>query len=334
MVALSIIYLLLQYIKYLFIVDFSNLKVLIVYSSQGLFARKHLVTTQGTALEKIGVNVDYYDIPGKGILTYAKHILPLKRYVKQKQFDLVHAQFGYSGFTCAIAGCKPLVVSLMGTDYRLEKATSLLTRFFARSFWCFTIVKSQKMYNVLKIKNSKVIPNGIDFARFNTIDREIARRQVGFNSSAHVLWVSDPERKEKNFDLAREALSYLKTEDVELTVVNNVELDQVPFYYYAADVLLVTSKWEGSPNVVKEAMACSLPIVSTDVGDVIDITKDVDGCYITEPNPVEVARAVDTALTFGKRTNGREKVKYLDVEYISERLLDTYREVLRKRNKS
>lgn len=311
--------------------DFSNLKVLIVYSSQGLFARKHLVTTQGTSLEKIGVQVEYYDISGKGLFTYAKHISPLRKYVKQRKFDLVHAQFGYSGFTCAFAGCKPLVVSLMGTDYILEKATSFLTRIFAKSLWDFTIVKSQKMYNNLRIKNSKVIPNGIDFARFNDIDREIARRQVGFQSSAHILWVSDPKKKEKNFDLAREALGHIKTEDVELTVVNNVELDKVPFYYYAADVLLVTSKWEGSPNVVKEAMACSLPIVSTDVGDVMDITKDVDGCYITESNPEAVAKAVDTALRFGKRTNGREKVKYLDVTYISERLLDTYREILRNR---
>ncbi len=311
--------------------DYSNLKVLIVYSSQGIFARKHLVTTQGTSLEKIGVHVEYYDIPGKGLFTYAKHIAPLRKFVKDRNFDLIHAQFGYSGFTCAFAGCKPLIVSLMGTDYRLEKATSFFTRIFAKSFWDFTIVKSQKMYNNLKIKKSKVIPNGIDFARFNTIDREIARRQVGFNSSAHILWVSDPKKKEKNFDLAREALGHIDTEDVELTVVNNVELDQVPFYYYAADVLLVTSKWEGSPNVVKEAMACSLPIVSTDVGDVIDITKGIDGCYITEPNPEAVANAVDTALMFGKRTKGREKVKYLDVTYISERLLDTYREVLRNR---
>ncbi len=310
--------------------DFNNLKVLFVYSSQGIFARKHLVTTQGTSLEKIGVRVEYYDISGKGVLTYARHIAPLRRYVKERNFDIVHAQFGYSGFTCAFAGSKPLVVSLMGTDYRLEKATSLLTRVFARSFWDFTIVKSQKMYNNLKIKKSKVVPNGIDFARFNTIDREIARRQVGFHASAHILWVSDPKKKEKNFDLAREALGHIKTEDVELTVVNNVELDQVPFYYYAADVLLVTSKWEGSPNVVKEAMACSLPIVSTDVGDVIDITKDVDGCFITESDPESVAQAVDTALMFGKRTNGREKVKYLDVTYISERLLDIYRNVLRK----
>ncbi|TLX77642.1 glycosyltransferase family 4 protein [Labilibacter sediminis] len=310
--------------------NFNKLKVLFVYSSQGLFARTHLVTTQGKSLEEIGVSVDYYEISGIGISHYFKHIKKLRNHIKQENYDLVHAQFGYSGFTSALATRKPLVVSLMGSDYHLEKAASLITKIFAKLFWDCTIVKSQKMFDDLKIKDAKIIPNGIDFSRFKPIDREIARQQVGFSSSAHVLWVSDPDRKEKNFDLAREALAHLKTEDIELTVVNNVELDRVPFYYYAADVLLVTSKWEGSPNVVKEAMACSLPIVSTDVGDVESMTRDVDGCYIVDANPEAMAKAVDTALHFGKRTNGRDKIKYMDVEYISERLLNTYREVLKK----
>ena len=290
-----------------------------------------MVKTQGKSLQKTGVTVDYYDIPGVGFLPYIIHIWKLRKYIKYRDFDLIHAQFGYSGFTSTFAGKRPLIVSLMGSDYRLEKMASKITRYFAKAFWDCTIVKSQKMFANLKIQDAKIIPNGINFKRFKPIDREIARRQAGFNSSAHVLWVSDPERKEKNFSLAREAFSHLETDDVELTIVNNVEIDKVPSYYYAADVLLLTSKWEGSPNVIKEAMACSLPIVSTDVGDVADITKDIDGCFIVESDPEEIANALDTALHFGRRTNGRDKVKYMDVEYISERLLDTYREVTQEK---
>jgi len=311
-------------------VDFNNIKVLFVYCSKGLLARTHLITTQGDSLKKIGIWVGYYDITGSGLLSYIEHISKLKKHIKQENYDLIHAQFGFSGFTSAFASKKPLVVSLMGSDYHLEKAASFITKSFARMFWDCTIVKSKKMYESLKIRRAKIIPNGIDFSRFEPIKREIARLRVGFNSSVHVLWVSDPDRKEKNFDLAREALAHLKTEDIELTVVNNVELDQVSFYYYAADALLVTSKWEGSPNVVKEAMACSLPIVSTDVGDVSTMTQGVDGCYIVKPNPEAIAYAIDNIMLLGKRTKGREKIRYMDVEYISERLLDTYREVLKK----
>jgi len=311
-----------------------KIKILFVYSSQDIQARTHLVKTQGESIVRTGCSVEYYDISGLGFWPYLKHIPALRKFIKSGNYDIVHAQFGYSGITCALASPKPLVVSLMGSDYRLEKMTSWITSSIARLFWDYTIVKSQKMYNNLRIRSSQIIPNGINFSRFKPIDREIARHQAGFNASAHVLWVSDPQRKEKNFALAREAFSYIDAEDVELTIVNNVEIDKVPFYYYAADVLLVTSKWEGSPNVVKEAMACSLPIVSTDVGDVADITRGVDGCFIVPADPEEIAAALDTALQFGKRTNGRDKVIHMDVDCISERLLEVYRNVANKHRKN
>lgn len=308
-----------------------KLKILFVYSNQDIHARTHLVKTQGESIERTGCSVDYYDITGVGYWPYFKHIFKLRKFIKTGNYDIVHAQFGYSGITCAFACAKPLVVSLMGSDYRLEKMASRITAYFARVFWDYTIVKSQRMYNNLRIKSAQIIPNGINFSRFRPIDREIARHQAGFNSSAHVLWVSDPQRKEKNFALAREAFSFINAEDVELTIVNNVEIDKVPFYYYAADVLLLTSKWEGSPNVIKEAMACSLPIVSTDVGDVADITRGVDGCFIVPSDPEEIAAALDTALQFGKRTSGRDKVKHMDVDFITQRLLEVYRNVLDKK---
>ena len=53
----------------------------------------------------------------------------------------------------------------------------------------------------------------------------------------------------------------------------------------AADVLLLTSDAEGSPMVVKEAMACNVPVVSTAVGDVADVIGGTEGCYITQPGP-------------------------------------------------
>ncbi len=309
-----------------------KLKILFVYSSQDIQARTHLVKTQGESIVRTGCSVDYYDITGVGYWSYFKHIPKLRKFIKSGNYDIVHAQFGYSGITCALACSKPLVVSLMGSDYRLVKMVSRITAYFAKLFWDFTIVKSQRMYNNLHIKSAQIIPNGINFSRFKPIDREIARHQAGFSASAHVLWVSDPQRKEKNFALAREAFSYIDAEDVELTIVNNVEIDKVPSYYYAADVLLLTSKWEGSPNVVKEAMACSLPIVSTDVGDVADITRGVDGCFIVPSDPEEIAAALDTALQFGKRTNGRDKVIHMDVDCISERLLEVYKTVLEKKS--
>ena len=50
-----------------------------------------------------------------------------------------------------------------------------------------------------------------------------------------------------------------------------MEQDQLVKYYNSVDCLILTSFHEGSPNVIKEAMACNLPIVSTKVGDVEEI---------------------------------------------------------------
>ena len=103
-------------------------------------------------------------------------------------------------------------------------------------------------------------------------------------------------------------------------------------YLNAADALVLTSLWEGSPNVIKEAMACNLPIVSTDVGDVKEVIGDTEGCYITSYEPSDVAGKIKLALDFGKRTNGREKIKHLEINTIAKRIIDVYNEVLQKKS--
>ena len=102
------------------------------------------------------------------------------------------------------------------------------------------------------------------------------------------------------------------------------------YYYNAAHLLLLTSKTEGSPNVIKEALACNCPIVATNVGDVKDIISNVSGCYICSYNPVNVAEKINNVLHFNKRTIGREKIirSGLDVESISRKLLSYYRKIL------
>ncbi len=307
------------------------MKILFVYNDRGKKSRHHLVITQGNALMKKNVHVDFFEDFDNKITSYITNIPKLKKLIKENGYDIIHAQFGLSGFTSSFIKGVPIVVSLTGDDFHLHAIASFFTRLFSKLFWEKTIVKSDRMFKKLKYKDAVIIPNGIDFSRFTPIDREIARNRVGFNSSAHVLWVSDPQNKKKNFALAREAFSHITTEDVELTVVNNVELDKIPYYYYAADVLLVTSKWEGSPNVVKEALACCLPVVSTDVGDVADITKDVENCYIVNSNPKDLAYAIDAVLECGKRNNGREKIKHMDVNNIADLLIKEYKDILNKK---
>ena len=93
----------------------------------------------------------------------------------------------------------------------------------------------------------------------------------------------------------------------------------------------MTSKTEGSPQVVKEAMACGCPIVSVDVGDVAERTSGVEGCYVVSTRePKDIAEALRKALAFNGRTNGRERIMEMGLsnEQVAKRLESIYENVL------
>lgn len=154
----------------------------------------------------------------------------------------------------------------------------------------------------------------------------------------YVIWCSNPERKEKNWPLAVEGVNALKNEgiNVELVAVYDKTPEEVCTYMNAADCLLLTSDSEGSPNVIKEAMACNCPIVTTNVGDVTERLKDLDGCYVVEDNDCRftdmpkaaalTSEAITKALEFGKRTYGRKRLieDRLEITQIAKRIKDVY----------
>ena len=112
--------------------------------------------------------------------------------------------------------------------------------------------------------------------------------------------------------------------------VFNIPNDEIPTYLNAADVLILTSKYEGSVNVVKEAMACNTPIVSTDVGDVKKNISGLMNCHLSESSSKQLAQKIDTVLSDSNRSNGREQIfnKDLDSASVARKLIKTYEEQL------
>jgi len=308
------------------------MKVLFVCSGNSEFGISPIVKAQGESLKKNRVEIECFLIKGKGIYGYLKNILPLRKYLKNNDFDVIHAHYSLSAYVASLAGAKPIVVSLMGSDVNSGIIAKLIIKIFNFIFWEKCIVKAESMKKKIGIKNSHVIPNGVDFEKFKEIDKEIAKEKINFNlQKKHIIFVANPDRYEKNFKLAKEAFNLLDDKSVELNVVCDVTHEMIPYYYYAADVLLLTSLWEGSPNVIKEAMACNCPIVSTDVGDVKEVIENTEGCYITSFESEDVAEKLKLALKFGKRTNGRENIKHLDSNIIAKKIIKIYEEVLEKR---
>ncbi|MGQ9644752.1 MAG: glycosyltransferase, partial [Ignavibacterium sp.] len=152
----------------------------------------------------------------------------------------------------------------------------------------------------------------------------------------YILFLADPARNEKNYLLAETTMKIINDNNIELLVIYDVEQGNVVNYLNAVDLLLLTSLWEGSPNAVKEAMACNLPVVSTDVGDVRWLFGNEPGYYICSFDPRDVAGKIRLALDFAekhRRTNGRNRIIELglDSDSIAKRIISVYQSVLFKK---
>lgn len=273
-----------------------------------------IIRNQGDSICAQGVDIAYYTIKGKGIGGYLKNVRPIRRYLKQNQFDVVHAHYSLSAFVASLAGAKPLVVSLMGSDVKASGIYKMMIRVFAFLFsWKSIIVKSADMYQSLGIRRAVVIPNGVNMDRFKPLDLKECQETLGWSSEKkHVLFTSDPKRREKNYALAESAVSCI--ENAELHAMVGVQNEDTPIWYNAADVVLMTSLWEGSPNAIKEAMACSRPIVSVNVGDVKKILGTTEHCYMVQYSQDQVVSKLQLAMQHNGATEGRKCIVNLGLD--------------------
>lgn len=285
------------------------------------------IEQQAKALMKHGVEVVFFRIKGRGLRAYLLSIFKLRRYLGRNKTDLVHAHYGLSGMVARLAGARPLVVSLMGSDVFGPGWLFRAARFFTRYLWPVTIVKSREMAKKVGENKVLVIPNGVDMELFRELPRELAKSRLKFNDSPLILWPANPQRAVKNVDLAIKVAERLMCD---LKMVWDIPTEQMVWYYNAADVVLITSKWEGSPNVVKEALACNVPVVATDVGDIKHWVSKVEGCFAGPPDAEKLALLVEKALAYKGRVNGRDKIKELDIKIINNRLMDVYTAALNK----
>lgn len=321
------------------------MNILFVASGNSKTGISPIIKSQGESLINHRINVSFFPIKGKGLLNYLRNIKLLKEYLRLNHFNIIHAHYGLCGIISHFARNKErLIVSFMGDDLIGEINKNGKYSFFGNilvSFnklfykqYDFIIVKSQQLKLNIKRDYSSVIPNGVDLNIFFEIKKNHARKWIKVPQDKKlVIFVADPIRPEKNYKLAQSAVKECNDPNITLLPIHSVEQIDLKYYYSAADLLLMTSYHEGSPNVIKEAMACNCPIVSTDVGDVKWVLGDVEGCYITSFDSKDVTKKIKLALEFSKkvgRTMGRERIIELglDSDTIAKRILNVYQTVL------
>jgi teichuronic acid biosynthesis glycosyltransferase TuaC len=325
------------------------LRVLVVtnmYPTQSNPTGGVFIELQVRSLRELGVEVEvlHFDRRSRGTRAYWRLGRELTRAVERAQPALVHIAYGgvLAELATRAVRDRPLLVQYWGSDLLGSRAERPLRRFTihlgvlasrrAALRASGVIVVSENLRAALPSGaahgNVWVLASGIDLDRFQPLDQDECRSRLGWTSgSKHVLFPASPRRAEKRYPLAQAAVQLLRAKgfQVELHALDGVAHTDVPTWMNASDVVLLTSTHEGSPNVVKEALACNVPVVAVDVGDVRERLANVQGCYIARATDKDLSEKLGLVLSTGGRTDGRAALAEISLERTAQRLLDIYR---------
>ncbi|MCC6830674.1 MAG: glycosyltransferase [Thermoleophilia bacterium] len=315
----------------------------VMYPSAARPASGTFIRTQVESLRELGVEMDVLEFRGASSkLAYPAGVRATRRRLAGGAYDLVHAHYGFVGWASRLQRRCPLVVSFHGSDLlgrmtaegriaapsRLEAASS---RLLGRLVDAAIVQSDQMAARLAGCRRVFVIPHEVDHERFRPVDRAEARRELGLAPGRrYLLFAANPRIPTKGFPFARAVADAVAREEpgTELLVVWREPQERLPLYMNAADVLLFPSFQEGSPNIVKQAMACDLPLVATDVGDVAARTAGAPGCLVLPRDVAAWTGGVRSLLGLGGSSGARPWVADLTTGAVARRVLGAYEAVL------
>lgn len=301
------------------------------------------VKRQKEKLETLGVEVKVFHFHGGGNpLNYLKAWLGVRKMCRKSDFNLIHAQWGQSAVPALFSGL-PLLITYRGDDlegvYRKKGGYGIkshVLKWIGRNVARFAdhvIVVSEHMLKLFKPSGPvDVIPSGIDFAKIPIESRTELRTSLGWPTDRRiVIFPNDPAYTRKNFPLVENAIDQLCTKypDLLLKVVYNVEHNEILRFIKAADFMFFASFHEGSPNVVKEALACNTAVISVPVADVPYRLSSIPGCFVSKSYSLpDFIEAAEQALQFDYRNFDAAKSAFeLDDDVLNKRVFDIYQKL-------
>ena len=317
-----------------------------IYPTEKLPHKGTFVKSQVDSLVAEGVEVEIiHPKPGPLLFRYASAIVRVFLKTLRGHFDIVHGHYGQWCLFARLQWTTPVVASFLGDDVlgtplnngKYSKVNALIERL---SRWLCrhvdaVIVKSEQMKRVAGKDTIFVIPNGVDFELFHPIPRAEVRHALGWDQEGYyVLFGNDPAILRKGFKMAQAAIACLHARGIQakLVVANGLPQTRVVQYINACNALLLPSLAEGSPNIVKEAMACNVPVVATDVGDVSEVIGRTEGCSVCPFESEALAVGLEQALQHSQPTTGRSDISHLECSSVAKRVIAIYERVVARQN--
>ena len=308
------------------------MKVLVVASfNKSCFAP--FILEQAKALETQGCMVDFFGLQGKGLIGYLKNLPALRRKIKAFCPDVIHAHYGLSGLLAELQRRVPVVTTYHGSDINDKKVLPFSKMAMHLAAW--NVFVSRKTMEITRpMSNYTLLPCGIDLSEMQLMDKIVARQTMGLAvDKRYILFAGAFDNAVKNASLAKQAVKALQDDDTELIELKGYSRNEVTQLMCAVDAFLMTSFSEGSPQVIKEAMACGCPIVSVDVGDVKERVEGLEGCYVAETrDPQTLAQLLQKAMTINGKTHGRKRLVSdgLDNKIVAQELVKIYERIVKK----
>ena len=304
------------------------MKILIVASyNKNRFAP--FIVEQVDALRQVGCDVDYFGVVGKGIKGYLSAFGALCKKIKSFGPDIIHAHYGLCGLLANLQRKVPVVTTYHGSDINLPRVLRFSKIAMKLSAW--NIFVSQRNIDIAKTKKKYILlPCGVNLQNYVEGDISAIKEILNWKpNNKYILFAGAFDNRVKNAKLAQDSVSLI--ENAELIELKGYTREQVTALFYASDAFLMTSFTEGSPQVIKEAMAYGCPIVSVDVGDVAERIEGLEGCYIAERDPQDIAEKLEQSLSFNSRTKGRERIIELGLtnDLVAKRLVEIYNTIIK-----
>lgn len=308
------------------------MKILIVASCNS----GHLspfVIEQTDSLMKQGCEVDFFGIVGKGAIGYLSNFKKLQSKIRDFNPDIIHGHYGLSGLLAVLQFHTPVVITFHNGE-TLSKAANFFSSVGAmRAKHVVYVAEHIRQKCYYKSKNYSILPCGINLDDCTIIPKEEARKKLNLeDDKKYILFGGAFDNLRKNYPLLHDAISLLPyKDDIVCLEMKGLSRAECVLRMCACDLFALPTKSEGSPQALKEAMACNCPIVATDVADIKHLLGDMEGHYICSFDPKNVADQVNKAFAFGKRTNGCQRIIELGLtnDLVAQKLVAIYEKVLK-----